>query len=210
MIDNPAKPGDRGCGGGLGSLLLEALAVAVAGAAFAFLANQFSPRGLNLARNYFPGGGPPAAPAAAHAPPPAPSLAARLQEKGLHLIERDQAEQLFRDPRFLQNAILFIDARDEDHYREGHIPGAREFFPYYPEKYLADVLPFCQIAEQIVVYCAGGDCEDSESAALMLRDAGIPGEKLFVFGGGMPAWMAAGLPVESGARNSGNIHNPAP
>ena len=216
MIDNPAQAGDRGLGSGLGSVLLEALAVAVAGAAFAFLANQFSPRGLHLARNYFPGGGPPAAPAPApppgpaQAPPPAPSLAARLQAKGLHLIERDQAEQLFRDPRLGQNAILFIDARDQDDYQEGHIPGAREFFPYYPEKYLADVLPFCQVAEQIVVYCAGGDCEDSESAALMLRDAGIPGEKLFVYGGGMTGSTAAGLPVERGASNSGNNHNPAP
>ena len=37
------------------AILLEGLFVAVTGAAFAFGANAISPRGLALARNYFPG-----------------------------------------------------------------------------------------------------------------------------------------------------------
>ena len=105
------------------------------------------------------------------APSPAALLKARLEKNGLHLLRTRQVEKLFHDPRLQWNGILFIDARDEDHYRQGHIPGAFEFYPYYPEKYLANVLPLCQLAEQIVVYCAGGECEDSESAALFLRDA---------------------------------------
>ena len=199
--------------------------VGVVGVAFAFLANQLSPRGLNPAMNYFPGGvksspvPPPAVPppvsGRANPPPPAPtpaaSLAARLQANGLRLLDRAGVEKLFRDPRRQENLILFIDARDEDHYQEGHIPGAFEFYPYHPEKYLEAVVTPCQIAEQIIVYCTGGDCEDSESAALFLRDAGgVPGGKLLIYGGGMTEWEAAGLPVESGARNSGDIRNPGP
>jgi len=199
--------------------------VAAAGVAFAFLANQFSPRGLNPAINYFPGGGkasvvPPPAPVPSQvssisnvpASPPSPAalLQERLEKNGLHLIERAGAEKLFHDPRLQQSLILFIDARDEDFYQAGHIPGAVEFYPYHPEKYLADVLTPCQFAEQIVVYCAGGECEDSESAALFLRNAGVPAGKLFVYGGGMAEWEAAGLPLETGPRNSGNLRKPGP
>jgi rhodanese-related sulfurtransferase len=197
MSDNPAQAGARGGGGGLGKLLMEALWVAAAGVAFALLANQISPRGLRLARDYSE-----AQPAALSGE----SLEDRLKAQGLHLIKRPEVEQLFRDPRRQRNAILFIDARDEDAYQKGHIPGACEFSPYYPEKYVAAARPLCDFADQIVVYCAGGECEDSQAAAIYLRDiTGVPGEKLFVYGGGMSEWEAAGLPVESGERNSGAI-----
>jgi len=223
--DNPAQLESQGCGCPLGKILLEALLVGVAGVAFAFLANQLSPRGLSPDLNLSPGVATPSVPPSplppsrsaggTHVAPPAPSpaalLAARLEKEGLHPLERAAVEKLFHDPRARQNAILFIDARDEDHYQAGHIPGAMEFYPYYPGKYLADVLTPCQVAEQIVVYCTGGECEDSESAALFLRDsAGVPGAKLFVYAGGMTEWEAAGLPVESGPRNSGNLRNPVP
>ena len=122
-------------------------------------------------------------------------------------MDGSQAAQLFQDPRFKQGSIVFIDARDEQHYQEGHIPGAYEFDPYRPEKYFAAVLPVCKAAEQIVVYCNGGDCDDSESAALLLRDVGIANQKLFVYGGGITEWTTNGLPVETGERNSGNLRN---
>jgi len=114
--------------------------------------------------------------------------------------------QLFHDPRRQQDVIVFIDARDEAHYQQGHIPGAYEFDSYHPGQYLDVILPLCRQAEQIVVYCNGGDCDDSESAALFLRDdAGISSQKLFVYGGGMTEWMTNNLPVETGARNSGTL-----
>jgi len=205
-----------------GRIFGEAALVAVLGAAFAFAANQISPRGLALARDYFPagtaasarpvagGGLPVGAGANAGALSPAQSLAAQMKAMGLQLLDDNQAARLFRDPRFRRDVIVFIDARDEDHYLLGHIPGACEFNPYRPEKYFDTVLPLCQKAEQIVVYCNGGDCDDSESAAVMLRDVGIPNQKLFVYGGGITGWMTNGLPVETGARNSGNFLKPNP
>jgi hypothetical protein len=36
---------------------------------------------------------------------------------------------------------------------------------------------------------------------------GIPNQKLFVFGGGIAEWTTNGLPVETGARNNGNLRN---
>jgi rhodanese-related sulfurtransferase len=49
----------------------------------------------------------------------------------------------------------------------------------------------------------GGECEDAEYTALLLRDAGIPAQKLFVYGGGFDDWAASHLPLEQGDRNSG-------
>jgi rhodanese-related sulfurtransferase len=196
------------------NVLVEALLVAAAGIVLAFGANLVSPRGLALARNYFPAGISRPAPAAtgvASTNPPATSpahlLAAHLNELELQSVDGQQAAQLFHDPRFQQGSIAFIDARDEQRYREGHIPGASEFDPYYPEKYFAAALPVCQAAEQIVVYCNGGDCDDSESAAILLRDVGIANRKLFIYTGGIAEWNTNGLPVEIGGRNSGNLRS---
>jgi rhodanese-related sulfurtransferase len=206
---------------GAAKILLEALAVLAVGIAVALTANQISPRGLVLARNYFPQGikghapvttgvGSPGGTANTNpaAISPAQLLAARLREQGLQLMEGSRAAQLFHDPRFQQGSIMFIDARDEAHYQEGHIPGAYEFDPYRPEKYFAIVFPVCQAAEQIVVYCIGGDCDDSESAVITLRDVGIATNKLFIYGGGITEWTTNGLPIEVGGRNSGNLRNP--
>jgi len=201
-------------------VLLEAALVVVIGALFAFAANQVSPRGLALTRNYFPAGTGrlvPATPLAtlphnatstnSMAVTPAQLLAAELKEKGLQLVDGSQAVRFFHDPRFRQDIVVFVDARDEQHYREGHIPGAYEFDPYRPEKYFSAGLPVCKAAEQIVVYCNGGDCDDSETAAILLRDVGIVNQKLLVYGGGITEWTTNGLPVEMGGRNSGDLRN---
>jgi rhodanese-related sulfurtransferase len=128
-----------------------------------------------------------------------------LREQGLQVVEGDEAARLFRDPRHELDQIVFIDARDDQHYEAGHIPGAYEFDHYHAEKYFASVFPVCLQAQQVVVYCHGGDCEDSKFAAIILRDAGIPKEKVYVYVGGITEWQANGLPVETGTRRSGNL-----
>ena len=195
-----------------GKILGEAALVALLGAAFAFAANQISPRGLTLTRDYFPAGPvSPARPATGgtNSEPvsPAQLLAKQMREKGLQLLDESQTAKLFRDPRFKQDIVVFVDAREVVHYQQGHIPGAYEFDPYRSGKYFDVVVPVCQKAEQIVVYCNGGDCDDSETAALLLRDMGIPNQKLFVYAGGITEWTADKLPVETGERNSGSLLN---
>jgi len=180
-------------------VLLEALAVALIGGIIALAANAISPRGLNIARNYFPG--------SAHGvvtPPPLSPIAG-LRQKGLQWIDGSKARLLFKDPRYAQQRVAFIDARNDEEYRHEHIPGAYPFDPYYPTKFLATILPLCQGAEEIVLYCNGGDCEDSQFAALTLRDAGIENKKLFVYVGGITDWTNRGYATEIGERNSGNI-----
>jgi rhodanese-related sulfurtransferase len=210
-------------------VLLEALLVATLGLAFALGANALSPRGLRLNRNYFPT----AAAGRTSAPPPAKpaqiergqttnalagadftgALSAavrRLQEHGLQPMGSNAIVQLFQDARYEQGLVVFVDARDDAHYQAGHIPGAWQFDHYRAENYLGKVLPVCLNAQQVVVYCTGGECEDSEFAAIMLRDAGVPRENLFVYAGGITEWTGNKLPIETGARLSGQLldHKP--
>ena len=192
--------------------------MAVIGAALAFAANGLSPHRLDLTKDYFPGNKL-TAPApvagtnltgAAGAPTNSPLelLSARFQKEGLQLAGSNQVIQLFRDPRREQDGVIFIDARDDEQYRAGHIPGAYLFDRFQPQNYLTNVVQVCLTAQQIVFYCNGGDCDDSEHAAIMLRDSiGIPKEKVFVYGGGMNEWTTNGLPIELGPRNSGQFTN---
>jgi rhodanese-related sulfurtransferase len=194
-------------------VLLEALVVAAVGAIVAFGANALSPRGLRLTEDYFHGETLPVARTitnrtsavagetnAVAAPDP---VVARLKEKGLQVVNGERAAELFHDPLYQQGAIIFIDARNDEHYQGGHIPGAYQFDNYHPENYMGTVYPICQSAQKVVIYCNGGNCEDSQFAALRLRDAQIPKEKLFVFTGGITEWTNRGNAVEIGERNSG-------
>jgi len=195
------------------NVLLEALLLGAAGLAIALGANALSPRGLKLARNYSPGNAVTAARAlpagGTNAAATAQLLAAQFRSEGLQLADRNLVAALFADPKRQQDLIVFVDARDDDHYQSGHIPGAYQLDHYHPENYLATVLPVCQTAEKIVVYCKGGSCEDSEQTAIFLRDAGIPHDKLFVYAGGFDEWSANRQPVETGSRNSGQLQ-PSP
>lgn len=199
-------------------VLLEAFVVALLGALLAFLANSLSPRGLKLNHDYFPGSLAPSPPGTNAAQSLANAaqttgakltpVEAKLKSLGLQFVESNQVVQLFHDSRVNQNLVVFLDARDDEHYRQGHIPGAYLFDHYHPEQYLSTVWPVCTIAQQIVVYCTGGDCEDSQFAALDLAQAGIPKEKLSVYIGGITEWTTNSLPVELGERNSGQFHTP--
>jgi len=192
--------------------------VAVIGTALAFAANAFSPRGLDLTKNHLPFSRltPRVAVAetnltgavAAKTNSPMELLSARLREHGLQLADSNQVVQFFHDPRREVDGVIFIDARDDDDYKAGHIPGAYHFYHFYPENYLTNVVGVCLTAQQIVFYCNGGDCDLSADAAITLRDSiGIPKERVFVYGGGMNEWTTNGLPIEVGARNSGDLTN---
>ncbi len=192
--------------------LLEALLVAVTGALLAFAANALSPRGLRLTRNFFPHDRAGANPGQTNAPaapgtnvPPVQLVAERLRQAGLQVADSNRVARLFHDPAYQQSLVIFIDSRDDQHYRAGHVPGAYQLDYYRKENYLDKVLPACQAAQQILVYCYGGSCEDSELTATLLGDAGIPKERLSVYLGGFTEWTNNRMPIEIGDRNSGQI-----
>ena len=210
-MDHSSEPG-----GGVKAkeVLREGLLVLIIGGLVALAANFLSPRGLSLTRDYFPGAQQPPLPAQTNTVPSntnvlsvAELASAQIKAKGLQVADHDLVVQLFRDPRRDQELIVFVDARNEQHYQEGHIPGAFLFDHYRQENYLPALLPVFQTAQTIVVYCTGGNCEDSEFAALMLREAGVTKEKLFVYPGGITEWQTKGQPLETGLRNSGTLRD---
>lgn len=186
-------------------ILYEALVVALVGICAALTANHFSPKGIKLTRDYFPGS--PATeegqlqvagvPSAA-----AEGIEARLQARNLAMLDLTQVQELYHDPRRESEQVIFVDARNRRHYEEGHVPGAFHLDHFYPEQTLTEVLPAALMAEEVVVYCNGGDCEDSEFVAIFLQETGVPIDRLRVYPGGMMEWREQGLPVELGTRHS--------
>lgn len=200
------------------AVLFEASLVAAAGLLIALVANAISPRGLRLGRNYFPGAGPAPTPLPAsthstgttYAADPLAAALKRLEQRGLRAIASNEVVTLFRDPRREQGLVAFVDARADAPYQAGHIPGAWQFDHYRADAFLPVVLPACLNAQQIVIYCNGGSCEDSEFAAITLRDTGVPVGSLLVYVGGMAEWKAAGMPLETGVRGSGQLLDAKP
>ena len=132
-------------------------------------------------------------------PEPAPAAASSADEFAPHPqtpwkeIAPEQARALF------DRGALFLDARRTSVYREGHIRGARSIAVWEAD---ADdkVKAFYEEGHDpkapIVVYCSGGDCEDSHQLAQKLYGAGF--DAVFVYRDGFPDWQRRGWPVETG------------
>jgi rhodanese-related sulfurtransferase len=98
---------------------------------------------------------------------------------------------------FDAGAATFLDARDEEEYRGGHIPGA---LPLSFEAIEEDPARLAELepgGRPIIVYCGGGSCEVSIRVADALVAAGQ--RKVLVYTGGLPEWEAAGYPVARGS-----------
>lgn len=85
--------------------------------------------------------------------------------------------------------VVFVDARDQEEYRNGHIAGSLNGSVVQLASRLGQDDP-------VVVYCSGEGCNESLNLAetLMMPDWGFT--RVFVFDGGWPEWKAAGYPAE--------------
>jgi rhodanese-related sulfurtransferase len=95
---------------------------------------------------------------------------------------------------------LFLDARRSRDYAQGHIAGSLAFPIWESEVVKARIEAL--VAEgrdgnlPVVLYCSGGDCEDSHMLAQSLFGAGF--ENLLVYRDGFPDWIARGGAVAAG------------
>jgi rhodanese-related sulfurtransferase len=94
---------------------------------------------------------------------------------------------------FVRGGAVFIDARHESEYRNGHIKGAinlplTTFSKTHP---LLTLLPRDQL---IVTYCGGSNCSSSVGLAKNLRAAGYFNVKVFF--GGWQDWRTRNQPIE--------------
>ena len=106
--------------------------------------------------------------------------------------------RVFDDPDTQSGLNVFVDARNDHNYEEGHLPGAVQCDPYLVDQYWDNVEPLVLGAMKVVVYCGGGDCEDSIFMCRELVNQGVPTEALFLYEGGWKEWVAAGGAAEIG------------
>lgn len=122
-----------------------------------------------------------------------------LPEHPFTVISAEEAFVLSDAPGRYTGEIVFVDARDDKHFEEGHIPGAHQIDHFNLEVYMdAAMLDRLDVAETIVVYCGGGDCEDSIFLSSALLDFDIPQAKIRLFEGGMAEWTEQAYPIEEG------------
>lgn len=114
----------------------------------------------------------------------------------LRLLFEDVVRAYERAQKF-PGLIVFVDARDDMSYQAGHIPGAIQCDHYRIDAYIDDVLARAMGAEMVIVYCNGGDCEDSLFVANDLYQFGVPLDVIHVYEGGWEEWVEADLPTET-------------
>ena len=86
-------------------------------------------------------------------------------------------------------ALTIIDVRSRDAFNTSHITGA-VFLPLH--ELVDQVLVNLESIRDIYIY--GIDDQETATAATMLRQAGYQSVAQLI--GGLPAWKAAGFPVE--------------
>jgi rhodanese-related sulfurtransferase len=128
-----------------------------------------------------------------------------LKELGYQVMTHEEAVETYNDPFYRDEIFIFVDARRDDLYLEGHVPGAHQLDQFHLERYIDTVREAAELAEKVVIYCEGGECEDSLYAMRTLLDENIPLHKLYIYAGGLTEWQDNDMPVERGERLSGDI-----
>lgn len=91
---------------------------------------------------------------------------------------------------------IFLDAREPDQFREGHVGGAFSLTPNEFDDRYAALADFLAADTPIVLYGDEERSSDLETVARKLQGAGH--SQIVYFLDGFEAWAAAGSPVEEG------------
>ena len=95
---------------------------------------------------------------------------------------------------FDKGNVLFVDARSQENYEDGHIPGAVSLPLGQFDKRIESFLSRYPPEQPILTYCSGRTCEDSHVLAQLLSDAGFTNVRIFI--DGFPGWKAEGYLIE--------------
>lgn len=106
--------------------------------------------------------------------------------------------EILDDPKRTEGLYVFVDARKDDAFEAGHIPGAIQADHYQLDDYIDNLKERVVAADKIIVYCNGGDCEDSKFMCGDLLELGVELKALFLYTGGWKEWEQKNMPVETG------------
>jgi rhodanese-related sulfurtransferase len=119
-----------------------------------------------------------------------PRLVLSSSAAAINYIEIKEAQSKF------DQGIRFIDARETEEYRAGHVKGAVNIPAAEAPEAIQTALGAQSRDQDIVIYCDGEECGASTMLAGKLQRLGFT--KVYVFFGGWTAWQTARLPVEKG------------
>ena len=114
------------------------------------------------------------------------------------LIDIDEVKSLSAED---VDFALIIDARKHESYEKSHIPGAYTLDYYRLKKDMIDAIrDKLDAAALVILYCNGGNCEDSLNLAASLEyDYQVERAKLRIFEAGFEGWEKAKLPTVNGS-----------
>ena len=110
----------------------------------------------------------------------------KMSDPIIQKISIDIAKSLFD-----QN-MLFVDARSEEYYLQGHIPKA--VCNDNLDSLITKIDKRVAIDDGFVVYCSDDDCGSSEELAYLLQEQGF--SNIYLFNGGWKQWVDNNLPIE--------------
>ena len=114
----------------------------------------------------------------------------QINEKMSNPIIREISIDIAKD-LFDQN-MLFVDARSEEYYLEGHIPKA--VCNDNLDLLITKMEEHISIDDGFIVYCSDDDCGSSEELAYLLQEQGF--SNIYLFKGGWKQWVDNNLPIE--------------
>jgi rhodanese-related sulfurtransferase len=136
---------------------------------------------------------------------PVPTPAPQSDERFAAHPDKPYVEIGFADVNSLHGkGVLFLDARRTSVYEQGHISGARTYSVWESDidekvnKLFEERSDPQSQALPIVIYCSGGECEDSHMLAQKLW--GIQFNNVYVYKDGFPDWQQRGGAVHTGAK----------
>lgn len=84
-----------------------------------------------------------------------------------------------------RRGVVLVDLRPAREFAAGHLPSARSFPLALLPKHLGDLAS----KRRVLAYCRGRYCPNAKRGVTLLREAGVPAERLRF---GVPEWRAAG------------------
>lgn len=105
------------------------------------------------------------------------------------IVDLAEASRLFRE-----DAAIFVDARLESQYAEGHIQGALNIPWQDVDRYFVETADRLGSVPTVITYCDGESCDLSHELALFLQKMGIADVRVLV--NGWTVWQQAGLPID--------------
>ena len=162
----------------IGTTIKEVIILAGVSVALALVVNALSPRGIALVGQWDIAEGVITASPGGDAPGQPQEIDSVARAK--YMFDKEE--------------VIFVDARSQNDYDNGHIPGAVSFPVGQFEDRIESFLNRYPSDQPIVTYCSGRACEDSHNLAQFLFDVGFTNVRVFI--DGFPGWEAEGYPIE--------------